>query len=48
LPIKSNLIFDLLISDELDVLNWSLINCVSFFHTFLISSYVVHNLLIHH
>jgi len=33
-PIKSNLISDLLISDQLDVLNWSLINCVSFFHTY--------------
>jgi len=40
-PIKSNLISDLLISDELDVQNSSLINCVSFFHEFSISNYVI-------
>jgi len=40
-PIKSNLISDLLISDLLDVQNWSSINCVSFFRAFLISNYVI-------
>ena len=40
-PIKSNLISDSLIFDQLDVLNWSLINCVLFFHA-------IHNLLIQH
>jgi len=39
LPIKSNLISDLLISDQLDVQNWLLINGVSFFHAFSISNY---------
>jgi len=36
------------VSNQLVVLNWSTINCVSFFHTFLISNYMIHNLLIHH
>jgi len=40
-PIKSNLISDLLISDQLDVQNWSSINCVSFFHGFSISNYMI-------
>ena len=44
--IKSNLISNLLISDQLDVQNWSLINCDSFFHAFSISNYVISDYLI--
>jgi len=42
------LISDLLTSDQLDVQNWSSINCVLFFYTFSISNYLTYDLLIYH